>query len=110
MFLHPFSAIIEFIDRDQRELWEGILYAGGMFVVALFQTLVLQQYFKIVMVTGLSIRTAVLGIVYRKVRFIYVSLYDIVQYLFTLIIHPVDSHAFVSFYIIISYESSKNVN
>ncbi|CAB4038410.1 multidrug resistance-associated 1-like, partial [Paramuricea clavata] len=68
-FVQPqlLGAIIEFIDdRDQRELWEGILYAGGMFVVALFQTLVLQQYFKIVMITGLSIRTAVLGIIYRK--------------------------------------------
>ena len=63
-----FSAIVEFIDdRDQRELWEGLLYAAGMFVVAIFQTLVIQQYFKVVMVAGLKIRTAVLGIVYKKV-------------------------------------------
>lgn len=66
-----FSAIIEFVDdRGQRPLWEGLLYAAGMFVVALFQTLLIQQYFKNVMVTGLSIRTAVLGIVYRKVNFL----------------------------------------
>lgn len=32
-----FSAIIEFVDdRGQRPLWEGLLYAAGMFVVALF--------------------------------------------------------------------------
>ena len=66
-----FRAIIAFIDdREQRELWEGLVYAAAMFVVAIFQTLVLQQYFKIVMVTGLRIRTAVLGIVYKKVQLI----------------------------------------
>ena len=67
-YLICFRAIIEFIDdREQRELWEGLVYAAAMFAVAIFQTLVLQQYFKIVMVTGLRIRTAVLGIVYKKV-------------------------------------------
>ena len=68
LFLLIHSAIVEFIDEgDQRALWEGLLYAGGMFVVAVLQTLLLQQYFKLVMFTGLRVRTAVLGIVYRKV-------------------------------------------
>ena len=48
-------------------MWEGILYAVGLFAVAIVQTVVLQQYFKIVMATGLRIRTSVLGIIYRKV-------------------------------------------
>lgn len=41
-----------------------------MFLVAVIQTIVLQQYFMGVMVTGLRIRTAVMGAVYRKVIYL----------------------------------------
>ncbi|XP_028401657.1 multidrug resistance-associated protein 1-like [Dendronephthya gigantea] len=69
VFVQPqlLGAIVEYIDdRNQRESWEGLVYAGGLFLVAIIQTLLLQQYFKIVMVIGLRIRTAVLGVVYKK--------------------------------------------
>lgn len=63
--------IVEFVDdENDRPLYEGLIYAASMFAVATFQTLVLQQYFKIVLVTGLRLRTSVLGIVYRKVGII----------------------------------------
>lgn len=55
-------------DRHKRESWEGLAFVGGLFIVAIIQTLFLQQYFKIVMVIGLRIRTAVLGVVYKKVK------------------------------------------
>ncbi|XP_046853046.1 multidrug resistance-associated protein 1-like isoform X2 [Xenia sp. Carnegie-2017] len=69
VFVQPqlLGMIVEFVDdENDRPLYEGLIYAASMFVVATFQTLVLQQYFKIVLVTGLRLRTSVLGIVYRK--------------------------------------------
>ena len=63
-----YSIIVEFIDdKDDRPLWHGIASAMAMFIVAVIQTIILQQYFTRVMIAGLRVRSAVSGAVYRKV-------------------------------------------
>lgn len=47
--------------------WKGYIFAISMFAVATVQSLALQQYFHIVFILGLKVRTAVIGMVYSKV-------------------------------------------
>ena len=47
--------------------WQGYFYTALLFVSACLQTLVLHQYFHICFVSGMRIKTAVIGAVYRKV-------------------------------------------
>ena len=49
------------------DTWKGYVYAISMFVVAVAMTLVIHQYWQIVFVLGMRIRTAIIGIVYAKV-------------------------------------------
>ena len=55
-------------DKDNPDVWRGYVYSISMFMVALVQSLALQQYFQICFTLGLQVRTAVLGMVYSKVR------------------------------------------
>ena len=65
----PFSAIVNYIEaKDEKPLWEGLLYASAMFLVANVQTIILHVYFTRVTVSGLKVRSAVYGAVYRKVQ------------------------------------------
>lgn len=48
--------------------WEGYLYAVLLFVVALLQSLFLQQYFQQCFVLGMKVRTAIMAAVYKKVK------------------------------------------
>lgn len=62
--------LIGFIeDKDNTETWRGYAYGVSMFVVALVQSICLQQYFHFVTVLGMKIRTAVIGMVYSKVQY-----------------------------------------
>ena len=47
--------------------WQGYFYTALLFISACLQTLVLHQYFHICFVSGMRIKTAVIGAVYRKV-------------------------------------------
>jgi len=53
-------------DKDNPDVWRGYVYSISMFVVALVQSLALQQYFQVCFTLGLQVRTAVLGMVYSK--------------------------------------------
>ncbi|XP_015764590.1 PREDICTED: multidrug resistance-associated protein 1-like [Acropora digitifera] len=46
--------------------WKGYVYAIAMFLVAMTISLVIHQYFQIVFVLGMKIRTAIIGMVYAK--------------------------------------------
>ncbi|KAM9726615.1 ATP-binding cassette sub-family C member 2 [Menidia menidia] len=46
--------------------WEGYLYAVLLLVVAILQSLFLQQYFQRCFVLGMKVRTAIMAAVYRK--------------------------------------------
>ncbi|KAJ6656004.1 hypothetical protein lerEdw1_004589 [Lerista edwardsae] len=68
MFSGPeiLKLLINFVyDRDAPR-WQGFLYTGLLFLCACLQTLVLHQYFHICFVSGMRLKTAVIGAVYRK--------------------------------------------
>lgn len=59
--------LINFVNDQEAPDWQGYFYTVLLFVSACFQTLVLHQYFHICFVSGMRIKTAVIGAVYRKV-------------------------------------------
>ena len=62
--------LIEFIEdkNHSQETWRGYVYAASMFVSAILQSLVLQQYFHIMFKLGMRVRSTVIGLLYEKVR------------------------------------------
>ncbi|XP_062954765.1 multidrug resistance-associated protein 1 isoform X2 [Cynocephalus volans] len=68
MFAGPeiLKLLIHFVNDQQAPDWQGYLYTALLFVSSCLQTLVLHQYFHICFVSGMRIKTAVIGAVYRK--------------------------------------------
>uniref|UniRef100_A0A8C7EUI1 Multidrug resistance-associated protein 1 n=1 Tax=Neovison vison TaxID=452646 RepID=A0A8C7EUI1_NEOVI len=68
MFAGPeiLKLLINFVNDQEAPDWQGYFYTVLLFVSACFQTLVLHQYFHICFVSGMRIKTAVIGAVYRK--------------------------------------------
>ncbi|XP_063171075.1 multidrug resistance-associated protein 1-like [Candoia aspera] len=68
MFTGPelLKLLINFVKDKSAPSWQGFLYTGLLFVSAGLQTLVLHQYFHICFVTGMRLKTAVIGAIYRK--------------------------------------------
>uniref|UniRef100_A0A674KCL9 Multidrug resistance-associated protein 1 n=1 Tax=Terrapene triunguis TaxID=2587831 RepID=A0A674KCL9_9SAUR len=58
--------LINFVNDKDAPNWQGYLYTGLLFACACLQTLILHQYFHICFVTGMRLKTAVIGAVYRK--------------------------------------------
>ncbi|XP_063347090.1 ATP-binding cassette sub-family C member 2-like isoform X2 [Pelmatolapia mariae] len=58
--------MISFTQDKSRHAWEGYLYAVLLMVVALLQSLTLQQYFQRCHVLGMKVRTALMAAVYKK--------------------------------------------
>uniref|UniRef100_A0A2K5X4Y9 Multidrug resistance-associated protein 1 n=1 Tax=Macaca fascicularis TaxID=9541 RepID=A0A2K5X4Y9_MACFA len=69
MFSGPeiLKLLINFVNDTKAPDWQGYFYTALLFVAACLQTLVLHQYFHICFVSGMRIKTAVIGAVYRKV-------------------------------------------
>lgn len=66
----PHSLVIAFIkDVDTAFVWHGYVLAVSLFLVAQLKTFLLQQYFHYCYSTGMRLRTAIIGLVYRKVCF-----------------------------------------
>ncbi|KAM4829793.1 multidrug resistance-associated protein 1 isoform 2-T2 [Thomomys bottae] len=68
MFTGPeiLKLLIAFMNDPQAPDWQGYFYTVLLFVSACLQTLLLHQYFHICFVSGMRIKTAVIGAVYRK--------------------------------------------
>jgi len=69
VFVNPYllRLIIQYIEgRGPQETWRGYILALGLFIVATFQSMVLHQYFDKAVIVGMRARSAILGIVYRK--------------------------------------------
>ncbi|XP_036051966.1 multidrug resistance-associated protein 1 isoform X4 [Onychomys torridus] len=68
MFAGPeiLKLIINFVNDREAPDWQGYFYTALLFVTACLQTLVLHQYFHICFISGMRIKTAVVGAVYRK--------------------------------------------
>ncbi|XP_039857920.1 canalicular multispecific organic anion transporter 1 [Simochromis diagramma] len=58
--------MVSFTQDKSRYAWEGYLYAVLLMVVALLQSLTLQQYFQRCFVLGMRVRTALMAAVYNK--------------------------------------------
>ncbi|KAF7243099.1 Multidrug resistance-associated protein 6 [Varanus komodoensis] len=69
LFLIPktLSLFLDFITDPAAPPWQGYLCATVMFCLACLQTLFEQQYMYTCVVLGMRLRTAIMGLVYRKV-------------------------------------------
>ncbi|XP_021067908.1 canalicular multispecific organic anion transporter 2 [Mus pahari] len=67
-FINPqlLSILIRFISDPTAPTWWGFLLAGLMFVSSTMQTLILHQYYHCIFVMALRLRTAIIGVIYRK--------------------------------------------
>ncbi|XP_006972048.1 ATP-binding cassette sub-family C member 3 [Peromyscus maniculatus bairdii] len=67
-FINPqlLSILIRFISDPTAPTWWGFLLAGLMFMSSMMQTLILHQHYHCIFVMALRIRTAIIGVVYRK--------------------------------------------
>ncbi|NWU95688.1 MRP1 protein, partial [Upupa epops] len=61
------SLFLEFIEDEKAPSWHGYVYAFTMFLLACLQTLFEQRYMYMCLVLGLRLKTAVTGLVYRKI-------------------------------------------
>uniref|UniRef100_A0A8C3D2D7 Multidrug resistance-associated protein 1 n=1 Tax=Cairina moschata TaxID=8855 RepID=A0A8C3D2D7_CAIMO len=68
MFTGPeiLKLLINFVNDKHAPNWQGYFYTGLLFVCACLQTLILHQYFHICFVTGMRLKTAIVGVIYRK--------------------------------------------
>ncbi|XP_053551240.1 multidrug resistance-associated protein 1 isoform X2 [Bombina bombina] len=68
MFSGPeiLKLLIQFVGNKDAPNWHGYLYTALLFLCACIQTLVLHKYFHICFVTGMRLKTAIIGVVYRK--------------------------------------------
>uniref|UniRef100_A0A8C1J986 Multidrug resistance-associated protein 1 n=1 Tax=Cyprinus carpio TaxID=7962 RepID=A0A8C1J986_CYPCA len=58
--------LIQFVNDSSAPDWHGYFYTTLLFVCTCVQTLILQKYFHVCFVTGMRLRTAIVGAVYRK--------------------------------------------
>ncbi|XP_007257301.3 ATP-binding cassette sub-family C member 3 isoform X3 [Astyanax mexicanus] len=67
-FINPqlLRMLIEFTKETGVPSWWGFALAFMMFGCALLQTLILHQHFQYCFVTGMRLRTAIIGAIYRK--------------------------------------------
>ncbi|XP_035195040.1 multidrug resistance-associated protein 6-like isoform X3 [Oxyura jamaicensis] len=61
------SLFLEFIEDQEAPVWHGYFYAFIMVLLACLQTLFEQRYMYMCLVLGLRLKTAVTGLVYRKI-------------------------------------------
>uniref|UniRef100_A0A8C4VBH8 Multidrug resistance-associated protein 1 n=1 Tax=Falco tinnunculus TaxID=100819 RepID=A0A8C4VBH8_FALTI len=68
MFAGPeiLKLLINFVNNKAAPNWQGYFYTGLLFFCACLQTLILHQYFHICFVTGMRLKTAIVGVIYRK--------------------------------------------
>lgn len=59
--------LISFTKQKGAPDWWGYSLAFLMFFTAFLQTLILHRHFQYCFVTGMNVRTAVIGAIYRKV-------------------------------------------
>ncbi|NXQ53258.1 MRP1 protein, partial [Anthoscopus minutus] len=68
MFAGPeiLRLLLDFVNNKAAPTWQGYFYTVLLFVCACLQTLILHQYFHICFVTGMRLKTAIVGVIYRK--------------------------------------------
>uniref|UniRef100_A0A7N8WY80 Multidrug resistance-associated protein 1 n=1 Tax=Mastacembelus armatus TaxID=205130 RepID=A0A7N8WY80_9TELE len=68
MFVGPeiLRLLINFVNNSSAPSWQGYFYTALLFICTCVQSLILQKYFHVCFITGMRLRTAVIGAVYRK--------------------------------------------
>ncbi|XP_026991190.1 multidrug resistance-associated protein 1 isoform X3 [Tachysurus fulvidraco] len=68
MFAGPefLRLLIQFVNDSSAPFWHGYFYTVLLFLCTCTQTLILQRYFHVCFVSGMRLRTAIVGAVYRK--------------------------------------------
>ncbi|XP_041856879.1 multidrug resistance-associated protein 1 isoform X2 [Melanotaenia boesemani] len=68
MFVGPeiLRLLIHFVNDSSAPSWQGFFYTALLFICTSVQSLILQRYFHVCFVSGMRLRTAVIGAVYRK--------------------------------------------
>ncbi|KAM8798714.1 ATP-binding cassette sub-family C member 6 [Eudromia elegans] len=61
------SLFLDFIEDQEAPNWHGYFYAFTLFLLACLQTVFEQRYMYMCLVLGLRLKTAVTGLVYRKI-------------------------------------------
>ncbi|XP_029432270.1 multidrug resistance-associated protein 1 isoform X6 [Rhinatrema bivittatum] len=61
------SLFLEFMKDTEAQVWKGYFYAALLFLLACVQTLFEQRYMYMCCLLGMRLKTAVLGLVYRKI-------------------------------------------
>ncbi|PWA29910.1 hypothetical protein CCH79_00018944, partial [Gambusia affinis] len=69
MFVGPeiLRLLIHFVNDSSALSWQGYFYTALLFICTCVQSLILQRYFHVCFVSGMRLRTAIIGAVYRKV-------------------------------------------
>lgn len=68
LYLVPSRLLIRFVNNSSAPSWHGFFYTALLFLCTIVQSLILQKYFHVCFVSGMRLRTAIIGAVYRKVR------------------------------------------
>nr|XP_020463909.1 multidrug resistance-associated protein 1-like [Monopterus albus] len=68
MFVGPeiLRLLIHYVNDSTAPSWRGFFYTALLFTCTCVQSLILQKYFHICFVSGMRLRTAIIGAVYRK--------------------------------------------
>ncbi|KAM4717797.1 multidrug resistance-associated protein 1 [Anableps anableps] len=68
MFVGPeiLRLLIRFVNDSSAPSWQGYFYTALLFICTCVQSLILQRYFHVCFVSGMRLRTAIVGAVYRK--------------------------------------------
>ncbi|XP_028267253.1 multidrug resistance-associated protein 1 isoform X2 [Parambassis ranga] len=68
MFVGPeiLRFLIHFVNDSSAPSWQGYFYTSLLFICTCVQSLILQRYFHVCFVSGMRLRTAIIGAVYRK--------------------------------------------
>ncbi|XP_069566366.1 multidrug resistance-associated protein 1 [Brachyistius frenatus] len=68
MFVGPeiLRLLIRFVNDSSAPSWQGFFYTALLFICNCVQSLILQRYFHVCFVSGMRLRTAIIGAVYRK--------------------------------------------
>ncbi|XP_077415304.1 multidrug resistance-associated protein 1 isoform X2 [Vanacampus margaritifer] len=68
MFVGPeiLRRLIHFVNNSSALSWHGYFYTALLFLCTCVQSLILQRYFHVCFITGMRLRSAIVGAVYRK--------------------------------------------
>uniref|UniRef100_A0A8C4EG28 Multidrug resistance-associated protein 1 n=1 Tax=Dicentrarchus labrax TaxID=13489 RepID=A0A8C4EG28_DICLA len=66
LYLIPSRLLIRFVNNSSAPSWQGYFYTALLFICTCVQSLILQKYFHVCFVSGMRLRTAIIGAVYRK--------------------------------------------